>query len=499
MRIAVMIGALLLATSAHAAVTVECGSSNPAVRIPGCTAMIDNPSTVAADRQTALAYRAEGYLNKRQPAEALTDLTAALKLNPKHAWALAVRGRYYIIANDHERALSDLNAALQVSPSLTYALWLRGVANTSAGQYPAAKVDLDKALDISPTYADALTARGRLSYLQHQYDSALDDLNAAIALSPNFTLPRKYRADLFVQKKRFEEAIADYDRILTIAPDNTDARNSRNAAAALASALKPGTVLPPAPPSAGTPSTSPAAGAPPLLTQAQQALQRGDYAGTIRLADQLLKATPDQPAALLLLGRAHWAINDLPTARGDFDRYVKASPDDLQAYIYRSLLLANIGDEAAAMADVVETERRAPNDTRGPNLRGLIQTKFEHHDAALEAFASAIALAAKPDAVKIVTADAVYVNRALTHLGAKNYPAAEADLALGYGINAKNARVFAVRGQLYARLGKPDLAERDFRDALTLNPQDSQSRVGQQALFAARAARSLPETVASQK
>ncbi|MFJ8563111.1 tetratricopeptide repeat protein, partial [Streptomyces microflavus] len=49
--------------------------------------------------------------------QAITDLTAALELDPTDAWALAARGQAHRQAGRYDQAITDLTAALELDPT----------------------------------------------------------------------------------------------------------------------------------------------------------------------------------------------------------------------------------------------------------------------------------------------------------------------------------------------------------------------------------------------
>ena len=117
-------------------------------------------------------------------------------------------------------------------------------------------------------------------------------------------------------------------------------------------------------------------------------------------------------------------------------------------------------------------------------MRGLAHARAERYALAVTEYDASIKLRS--------TWDTAFVNRAVAKMELQQYAAAETDLTQAYKLNAKNARILAVRGQLNARQGKMANAESDFRDALAIDPQNVTARIGQQALIAVHAVEQLP-------
>jgi tetratricopeptide (TPR) repeat protein len=101
--------------------------------------------------------------------------------------------------------------------------------------------------------------------------------------------------------------------------------------------------------------------------------------------------------------------------------------------------------------------------------------------------------------IKMRANDSLYVNRALARMELGRYGDAEADLQQAYAINARNAGIAAIRGQLQVRTQRIEQAEASFRDALAIDPSNVAARIGQQALFTVRAMKQLPSFPAQPK
>ena len=120
-------------------------------------ALIEFDRALAHDARNAHAWARRGkthsWLSHHEQA---ADLTAALTLNPTHAWALGSRGQAHRQAGRYEQAITDLTAALELNPTLTYALTERGQAHRQAGHYEKAREDLERAVEADP---DDLSSR----------------------------------------------------------------------------------------------------------------------------------------------------------------------------------------------------------------------------------------------------------------------------------------------------------------------------------------------------
>ncbi|MDB5573349.1 MAG: hypothetical protein JWQ51_388 [Tardiphaga sp.] len=81
-----------------------------------CTALIDNDKTERRPKIAALLLRAKALADSQQPARALLDYDAALKLDPTMTDVLNARGELRRATGDRPRALADFTAVLKIRP-----------------------------------------------------------------------------------------------------------------------------------------------------------------------------------------------------------------------------------------------------------------------------------------------------------------------------------------------------------------------------------------------
>ncbi|HEX8200428.1 MAG TPA: tetratricopeptide repeat protein, partial [Isosphaeraceae bacterium] len=160
-----------------------------------------NPDTDDELRYILFVNRGVLHHQRQQWAAAVTDLEAAIKINPSKAFPY--------------NALSDVYARQnRLADALTW---------------------LTKAIRHQADGADLYLKRARLHVRRHEIDPALIDLGDAIRLAESGSLTRAAahleRGRLLHGRRHYDEALADYDTALTIAP--TDAETHRLRADAL--------------------------------------------------------------------------------------------------------------------------------------------------------------------------------------------------------------------------------------------------------------------------
>ena len=120
---AVLAIAVLTPLSAGAQTAVEppvvCAAlteAGPDKLIKSCTARIDDPATVDADRYDAMITRAVAFHNNGQTGKALSEIDAVIAKDPQRARAFRARGEIFRQTGKMEAAFEALNQAVKLEP-----------------------------------------------------------------------------------------------------------------------------------------------------------------------------------------------------------------------------------------------------------------------------------------------------------------------------------------------------------------------------------------------
>jgi tetratricopeptide (TPR) repeat protein len=107
---------------------------DPDVKIRGCSAFIDSGRAVGGrplPRKAlwaATSLRGVGYFKKNDLDHALTDLSAAIRIDPSQSESYGYRGLVYVNLKQYDRARADFSEALRLSPNYTFARnWLQSL------------------------------------------------------------------------------------------------------------------------------------------------------------------------------------------------------------------------------------------------------------------------------------------------------------------------------------------------------------------------------------
>ncbi|NWG15671.1 MAG: tetratricopeptide repeat protein [Chloroflexi bacterium] len=125
---------------------------------------------------TARIKRAEFYALIERYADAITDLTAAIELEPEDPKLYTMRGQMYLALYEWDAALADYNAALELAPDYTDTYFYRGVLYASILQTGLdtrddALADFRRYLDLAPDGDRAADAAQHIADLEAAQDA----------------------------------------------------------------------------------------------------------------------------------------------------------------------------------------------------------------------------------------------------------------------------------------------------------------------------------------
>ena len=119
-----------------------------------------NPATAPI-----LVDRAITHGELKQYVEAVTDLTAALNLQPKDTEALAFRANAYRALKQYDAAFRDANAALTLDPKSTNALLERGLTYRATDDAASARADWERVIALGAETDAARAAKAHIAQL----------------------------------------------------------------------------------------------------------------------------------------------------------------------------------------------------------------------------------------------------------------------------------------------------------------------------------------------
>jgi len=154
-----------------AAALAEAGKNNFAPGIAELNTLLAKEPA----NEAALTFRANFLNSSGRFSEALTDATAALKINPKSINALMVAGGASVSLKAYPNAIGHFSKAIDLKPDLAIAWMMRAKTYVQTSQIAPAIKDFDELIKIDPKNVEAHLLRGRMYIRNEEPQYALKD------------------------------------------------------------------------------------------------------------------------------------------------------------------------------------------------------------------------------------------------------------------------------------------------------------------------------------
>jgi len=201
----------------------KCQSTDPEVKIAGCTALIQAKNATIANLSSAYNNRGAAYADKRDYDRAIQDYNEAIRLNPNLAASFYGRGFAYNRKGDFDRAIHDQDEAIRLNPKFALAYDARGRAYRNKGDFDHAIQNYEDAIRLNPNFAMGYNNCGESRLQMGDFTSAIQDFNQAIRLNSNLTSPYMNRGDAYASQSKTKEAIEDFEHVIDVAPSSESA------------------------------------------------------------------------------------------------------------------------------------------------------------------------------------------------------------------------------------------------------------------------------------
>ncbi len=202
--------------------------------------------------------------------------------------------------------------------------------------------------------------------------------------------------------------------------------------------------------------------------RAMNAAQNGDYSSADSLFTLLIKDEPDNDALLNNRAFVRLHLNMDSLALEDAHSAIQYRPDENVYYEVRAAIYLDLGDTAAAAADIQHALSIAPQSAQAYFLKGTLRQAEHRYADAIKALKKSIQLDPKQIEPRIQLI-AVYANS-----GQNEKAIYEASKLLDQGI--LDPILLLNRGYATMNLQRYDLAAGDFEKALQLNPDLAEAR-----------------------
>jgi len=142
------------------------------------------PPPASGDLASAHLIRGRLLWDRRDLDEAIAELSAAIRLDPRLAAAYYFRGCCHAARLDQDRAIADYDEVERLEPGRVGNRYMRGWAYTAKGQHRRAIADLDEAIRLEPRNAGAYLRRSTAHARLGDRARADADRRRALQLDP---------------------------------------------------------------------------------------------------------------------------------------------------------------------------------------------------------------------------------------------------------------------------------------------------------------------------
>ncbi len=151
----------------------------------GLEKLANEVSAGAVFKSKLLLQSARAWIAADNPQRAAAAADTALELNPELMGAHFTRAQAMGLMGAYSEAVTDLTAVLRVYPGHPEVLVMRGAAYRFLDKFDLALMDLDRALDIQPTNVEGLLERGNVYRLMGRRGPARENWLKVIELAPD--------------------------------------------------------------------------------------------------------------------------------------------------------------------------------------------------------------------------------------------------------------------------------------------------------------------------
>ena len=161
------------------------------------------------------------HLNDEEYGRALTAADLAIKHLPKKdaeymIFAYTTRAGVYLHLADTTKAISDYTAAIKVNPEEPSSYKQRAQIYYEQGRYDLADADYQKMIELKPGDVMGYMGKGRNANDQKRWDDAIKLFDYVEKLANDYSSVYAFRAEAYIGKEKWNEATDDLIKSLAI-------------------------------------------------------------------------------------------------------------------------------------------------------------------------------------------------------------------------------------------------------------------------------------------
>jgi tetratricopeptide (TPR) repeat protein len=368
-------------------------------------------------------YRGLANLALGRYAEAIADLTEAIKLDPRVPKFHVHRGNAKHKFGLLDQAVEDFTQAIEIDPTLAVAYANRALVRGDLGRTDEAIEDYTKAIEIDPHYAMAYQGRGSVKKDLGLVHEAAEDLQKAVQLDPKRASAHVVLGILQCDELReYQAALKSFDQAIALDPDLAIAYRNR--------------------------------------AVAKLHLRQLDRA--VADLDKAVVLDPKMSGAYRMRGYIKCQLSRPDEGISDYTTAISLDPEDGLAYAGRAKALVMKGLLRESISDFDKAIDINPRNAQAVHNRALTKYRLSQYEEAIEGFTRVIEIDAK-------WVDA-YFQRGRANQSMGRLKEALPDYSKAIELDPNLADAWHLRGDIHEVTGNVDQAVADWGKALDVAP-----------------------------
>ncbi len=381
----------------------------------------------------AYIWRAKSYLGEIDLPSALTDINAALRLDPYNMDALEMRIRLRPLATEYEETpvdieayLDDLDHAVRFGPPHPDLLTRLADRRLAAGEIAEAIQLCEQALAVSDDFHAAYGVRGLAHHAAGELDLAMLDLTRAIDSGDQPASVFCCRAEIFLARSEWESALFDAECAIAADDEYAGAYVQRGVA---------------------------------RLEMDQLEAAEKDFLAAMEIS-------PQWAVPYLHLGELAASQDEAATARDYFSQAIALDDDFAVAWMLRGQSFLEDGLREEALSDLNQALKLDPQQVEALNARVSIWLSQDRIDLAVEDLSNILRI--QPDAA------AALFQRAHCWLKLREFDNARRDFDEVIELCPSLGAAYSGRGYAWIQTGEKEKAAADFHEAILCDPAEAE-------------------------
>lgn len=326
-------------------------------------------------------------LNEEEYGRALTAADLAIKYLPKKdaeyvIFAYNTRAGVYLHLADTTKAISDYSAAIKINPEEPSSYKQRAQLYYEQGRYDLADADYQKMIDLKPGDVMGYMGKGRNANDQKHWDDAIKLFDYVEKLANDYSSVYAFRAEAYIGKEKWNDATDDLIKSLAIDWD-------RKAVYMLSDLKEPALTMMISKMKIQSAKSPNDTKWPYLVGTVYE--QNKEYEKAVKAYSEA-NAKEISPVTYYRMSVCHFALGDFESAMGDIDNALNIDSLDEDYMSYKANIYYEMGKPLQAISQWTKVLSHYPDSYWAYYRRGWFRKIIGDYDNALEDLSMAIIL-----------------------------------------------------------------------------------------------------------